>query len=69
VRVVSAHGELAAEAQISTDVARGVVVCPMGYWHGSSPDGATVNAVTPTGFADLGHAPRFSDARVEVTAE
>jgi anaerobic selenocysteine-containing dehydrogenase len=68
VRVVSAHGELAAQAQVSADVARGVVVCPMGYWHGSSPNGATVNAVTPNRFADLGHAPTFSDARVDVVA-
>jgi len=68
VRVVSAQGELAAQAQVSEDVAPGVVVCPMGYWRDSSPDGATVNAVTPNRFADLGHAPTFSDARVEVVA-
>jgi anaerobic selenocysteine-containing dehydrogenase len=68
VRVLSPQGELEAHAQVSADVARGVVVCPMGYWRGASPNGATVNAVTPTGFADLGHAPRFSDARVQVMA-
>jgi len=65
VAVRSERGELRAQAQVSDDVAAGVVVCPMGYWMGSS-GGATVNAVTAHGFADLGRAPTFSDTAVEV---
>jgi anaerobic selenocysteine-containing dehydrogenase len=62
------RGEVAAQAQLTEDVARGVVVCPMGYWLGSSANGATVNAVTPNRYADLGRAPTFSNAAVEVVA-
>jgi anaerobic selenocysteine-containing dehydrogenase len=66
VTVRSARGELRAQAQVSGDVALGVVVCPMGYWLGSADGGATVNAVTAHRFADLGRAPTFSDTAVEV---
>ena len=62
----SERGELRALAQLSEDVAPGVVVCPMGYWLGSAEGGATVNAVTAHRFADLGRAPTFSDTAVEV---
>ena len=66
VTVRSERGELRALAQLSEDVAPGVVVCPMGYWLGSAQGGATVNAVTAHRFADLGRAPTFSDTAVEV---
>ena len=66
VEVRSVRGALRARAQVSADVAPGVVVCPMGYWLGSAEGGTTVNAVTAHGFADLGRAPTFSDTAVEV---
>jgi hypothetical protein len=44
----------------------GVVVAPMGYWRSLSRTGATVNALNPSAFADLGRAPTFSDTLVEV---
>jgi hypothetical protein len=40
----------------------------MGAWPKNSKENATVNAVTPFAFADLGNAPTFSDTRVEVSA-
>ncbi len=66
VTVRSERGELRAQAQVSDDIAPGVVVCPMGYWLGSAQGGTTVNAVTTHRFADLGRAPTFSDTAVEV---
>jgi hypothetical protein len=44
----------------------GVVVAPLGYWSSLSRAGATVNALNPSAFADLGRAPTFSDNLVEV---
>jgi hypothetical protein len=44
----------------------GVVVAPAGYWHRSNRKGATVHAVTPPAYADLGRAPTFSDVLVQV---
>ena len=67
VRVASAAGEFTAIAKLSEDVLPGVVQAPMGYWPGAS-GGATVNAVNPARFGDLGRSPAFSDTRVEVTA-
>src|SRR6266851_2514940 len=36
------------------------------YWRSLSRTGATVNALNPSAFADLGRAPTFSDTLVEV---
>ena len=66
VAVRSERGELRAQAQVSDDVALGVVVCPMGYWLRSAGGAGTVNSVTAHGFADMGRAPTFSDTAVEV---
>ncbi len=38
----------------------------MGAWRKFAKDGATVNAMNPVVFADLGNAPTFSDSRVEI---
>jgi hypothetical protein len=38
----------------------------MGSWRKHSRAGATLAAVNPTAFADLGNAPTFSDTLVEV---
>jgi len=66
VRVFNDRGAFAATARLSAAVQPGVVVAPMGHWRKFSRNHATVNAATPTVFADLGHAPTFSDNLVEV---
>jgi hypothetical protein len=43
-----------------------VVMSSMGGWRAQAKGLATVNAVNPVEFADLGNAPTFSDTRVEV---
>jgi anaerobic selenocysteine-containing dehydrogenase len=63
------RGRLRAHARINEDVARGVAVCALGYWLGSDSDGATVNTVTSTAYADTGRAPTFSDTTVEIAAD
>jgi anaerobic selenocysteine-containing dehydrogenase len=67
VRVFNDRASIPAEARVTTDVPRGVVVMPMGHW--SSPDGAGVNALTSTRYGDLGRSPTFSDTAVEVEAD
>ena len=68
VRVFNDRGAFVVLARVTDEVARGVVMCPMGGWPKNSKEGATVNAVNPFAFADLGNAPTFSDTRVEVAA-
>lgn len=57
IRVFNDRGTFEAVATLSADVKPGVVVAPAGYWHRSQRPGATVHALTPTAFADLGCAP------------
>ncbi|MHA6782216.1 molybdopterin-containing oxidoreductase family protein [Pseudonocardia saturnea] len=66
VRVYNDRGQYIALAKISEDIAPGVAMSPMGTWRKNAKDQATVNAVNPFRFADLGNAPTFSDTRVEV---
>lgn len=66
VRVFNDRGRFTARAEVSTEIAPGVVISPMGSWRKFAKDGATVNAVNPVVFADLGNAPTFSDSRVEI---
>ena len=66
VRVFNDRGRYVALARISDAIAPGVAVSPMGAWRKNAEGGATVNAVNPFAFADLGNAPTFSDTRVEV---
>jgi anaerobic selenocysteine-containing dehydrogenase len=66
IRVFNDRGSFEAFATVSSDVMPGVVVAPSGYWQRSNRKGATVHALTPPAFADLGHAPTFSDVLVEV---
>ncbi|MEW6473716.1 MAG: molybdopterin-dependent oxidoreductase [Actinomycetota bacterium] len=67
VRVFNENGELRGIARIGAgdQVARGVTICPVGYWR-KVEGGPTSNAITRIPFADLGNAPTFSDTRVEV---
>ena len=66
VRVFNGRGAVEAVARISGDTPPGIVVMPMGHWRKHSRTGATVNALTSAAFADIGHAPTFSDNRVEM---
>lgn len=66
VRVFNDRGSFTAIARVSAAVRPGLIVAPMGHWRKFSRSRATVNAATPTAFADLGHAPSFSDNLVEV---
>ncbi|MGQ0573040.1 MAG: molybdopterin-containing oxidoreductase family protein [Pseudonocardia sp.] len=68
VRVFNDRGQFVALARVSDEIARGVVMCPLGAWPKNAKEPATVNAVNPFAFADLGNAPTFSDTRVEVEA-
>jgi len=60
------RGAFSAFARVTTHVSSGVIVAPMGYWRKFSPSRSTVNVCNPTAFADLGHAPTFSNNMVEV---
>jgi anaerobic selenocysteine-containing dehydrogenase len=66
IRVFNDRGAFEAFATISADVMPGVVMAPSGYWHRSNRKGATVHALTPPAYADLGRAPTFSDVLVQV---
>ena len=66
IRVFNDRGVFEAFASISPDVMPGVVMAPSGYWHRSNRKGATVHALTPPAYADLGRAPTFSDVLVQV---
>jgi anaerobic selenocysteine-containing dehydrogenase len=64
VRVFNDRGGFEARAQLSDDVNAGVVVATLGYWR--QLNRGTVNIVSSAEFANLGHAPSFSDNLVEV---
>ena len=66
VEVFNDRGRFEAEAQVSDEVRRGVIVTPLGYWASASPGGRSANVVTASRYADLGRAPTFSDTLVEV---
>ena len=66
VRVFNDRGQFVALARITDEIAPGVVMAPMGAWRKNAKGHATVNAVNPFVFADLGNAPTFSDAKVEI---
>ncbi|MEQ3553244.1 molybdopterin-dependent oxidoreductase [Pseudonocardia nematodicida] len=66
VRVFNERGAVLAKAVVTDEVTRGVVLTAMGAWRSNTKGQSTVNAINPTGFADLGHAPTFSDTKVQV---
>jgi len=68
VRVFNDRGAFEAIAKVSGNVMPGVVVAPLGYWRSLSRVTATVNALNPGAYADLGRAPTFSDTLVEIAA-
>lgn len=64
VRVFNDRGSFEGEAQITSDVNAGVVVATLGYWRQLNK--GTVNIISSAEFANMGHAPSFSDNLVEV---
>ena len=66
VRVFNDRGAFVVLAKIDGAVLPGVVVSSIGGWRKHSKATATLAAVNPTVFGDLGNAPTFSDTRVEV---
>jgi anaerobic selenocysteine-containing dehydrogenase len=65
VTVFNDGGAFQALAKLSDDVPVGIVQSPMGYWPAVT-GGASVNAVNPARFGDLGRSPAFSDTRVDI---
>ncbi len=66
IRIFNDRGSFEAVAELSDTVMPGVVVAPLGYWRERSRATATVNALNPAAYADLGRAPTFSDSLVEI---
>jgi len=66
VVVSNDRGSFEAVARVDDDVMPGVVVAPLGYWRRFSRRQATVQTVNAGTYADLGHAPTFSDNLVQV---
>ena len=64
VRVFNDRGAFEAVAEITDDVQAGVVVTTLGYWR--QLNRGTVNVVSSAEFANMGHAPSFSDNLVEI---
>lgn len=64
VRVFNDRGDFEGEAAISDDVNAGIIVATLGYWRQLTR--GTVNVVSSAEFANMGHAPSFSDNLVEV---
>ncbi len=64
VRVFNDRGGFEADARITDDVNPGVVVATLGYWRQLTK--GTVNIISSAEFADMGHAPSFSDNLVQV---
>jgi len=65
VRVFNDRGAVTAVVAVTSAVAPGVVLMPMGHWPSRS-DGLAVNALNSNRYADIGRAPTFSDVAVEV---
>jgi anaerobic selenocysteine-containing dehydrogenase len=65
VKVENSRGAFKGVARISSDVNEGIVVSSLGYWRKLN-DG-TVNSISSAEFADMGHAPSFSDNLVQVS--
>lgn len=64
VRVSNDRGSFEGAARLTKDVNCGVVVATLGYWR--QLNRGTVNIVSSAEFANMGHAPSFSDNLVEV---
>lgn len=66
VRVFNALGEVHCLANVSANIARGVVSMPKGLWRQSTLNGETSNALVPATLERHSGGACFNDARVEV---
>ena len=66
MRVFNDRGAFVVLARLDAAVLPGVVVSSFGGWRKHAKATATLAAVNPTVFGDLGNAPTFSDTLVEV---
>jgi anaerobic selenocysteine-containing dehydrogenase len=64
VTVFNDRGSFEGDARVTDDVNPGSIVTTVGYW--AQFNRGTVNNISSAEFADLGHAPSFSDNLVEV---
>jgi anaerobic selenocysteine-containing dehydrogenase len=64
VRVFNERGNFEGDAKITDDVKPGLIVATLGYWRQLNE--GTVNCISSAEFADMGHAPTFSDNLVQV---
>ncbi|MAH78834.1 MAG: molybdopterin oxidoreductase family protein [Rickettsiales bacterium TMED254] len=65
VKVYNQRGSFQGTTKITDDVSPGVIVSSLGYWRQHN-DSGTVNSISSAEFANMGHAPTFSDNLVEV---
>ena len=65
VKVFNDRGSFEGITKITEDVNPGIIVSSLGYWRQNNTKG-TVNSISSADFADMGHAPTFSDNLVEV---
>jgi anaerobic selenocysteine-containing dehydrogenase len=66
VTVFNDRGRISCKAKLSTDIIRGVVAVPGGYWRKGSRGGTAVNVLASAEFSNIGRAPTFNDIAVEV---
>jgi len=66
VRVFNDRGGFEGDAKITDEVNPGLVVATLGYWRQLNK--GTVNCISSAEFANMGHAPTFSDNLVQIEA-
>ena len=66
IRVFNDRGSFDAQAKITQDVGKGVVVATLGYWR--QLNNGTVNSVSSSAFGDMGNAQTSHDCLVEARA-
>jgi anaerobic selenocysteine-containing dehydrogenase len=64
VRVYNDRGGFEGDAKITDDVNSGLIIATLGYWRQLNE--GTVNCISSAEFANMGHAPSFSDNLVQV---
>ncbi len=66
VRVFNDRGAFEGDAKVTDDVNSGLIIATLGYWRQLNE--GTVNCISSAEFANMGHAPSFSDNLVQVEA-
>ena len=66
MRVYNTLGDVHCIAQVTANIARGVLSLPKGLWRQSTMNGETANALAPATLERHSGGACFNDARVEV---